>query len=91
MGEHPYKGQEYFQQIKTIHESEPPKLIAKGSENLKNFLNSSLKKSDADRWSPEQLLNHPFIKNYEQTPMDIGTVCKIVDLIDDDRRANNKH
>jgi hypothetical protein len=86
MGEHPYKGKEYFEQIKTIHDSEPPKLISKGSENLKNFLNFSLKKNDAERWSPDQLLSLPFIKNYEQNEIDVVTVGSVIDLIDNERK-----
>ena len=46
----------------------------------------SLKKNHAERWSPQELLDHDFIREYEGAEIDIGIVRHIIDLIHGDRR-----
>jgi hypothetical protein len=48
----------------------------------------SLKKYDTERWSPQQLLDHPFIKDYQDMEIEIELVCNMIDLIHSDRIKN---
>ncbi|KAE8596458.1 hypothetical protein XENTR_v10016119 [Xenopus tropicalis] len=59
-GEPPYYDQRRVEHL--IINNQPPKLRAETwSQQFVSFLDSCLKKDPAERWSAEELLQHPFI------------------------------
>ncbi|XP_031110493.1 mitogen-activated protein kinase kinase 9-like [Ipomoea triloba] len=44
---------------------EPPSLPAEASPEFKDFIDSCLQKESSKRWSTQQLLQHPFVKDIE--------------------------
>eukprot|EP00079_Xenopus_tropicalis_P020024 XP_012810469.1 PREDICTED: serine/threonine-protein kinase 3-like [Xenopus tropicalis] len=59
-GEPPYYDQRRVEHL--IINNQPPKLRAETwSQQFVSFLESCLKKDPAERWSAEELLQHPFI------------------------------
>ncbi|KAK0057446.1 dual specificity mitogen-activated protein kinase kinase 1-like isoform X1 [Biomphalaria glabrata] len=63
--------------------NEPPPTLPKGrfSDEFVDFVDRCLKKNPSDRADLQSLINHPFVKKYENSDISIGQwVCKVMDI-----------
>ena len=81
-GKFPYKSwANPFQQLKQVVQEDPPRLPpGTFSSEFEEFIVKCLKKAYKERPDYVQLLEHPFIKKYENTEVDVTSfVIKILD------------
>ncbi|CAO3692575.1 unnamed protein product [Umbelopsis ramanniana] len=71
-GKYPYENDNMFAQLKAIIDEEPPKLPAHFSEEAHSFMSDCLRKDATQRPTYSQLLQHPFIKKYEDVDVDMA-------------------
>lgn len=73
IGRYPYKYDNMFAQLKAIIDDEPPSLPADTfSEEARDFVASCLQKDPVKRPTYADLLEHPFIKKYEDVEVDMA-------------------
>ncbi|CAO3649191.1 unnamed protein product [Mucor fragilis] len=73
VGRYPYKYDNMFAQLKAIIDDEPPSLPADTfSEEARDFVNSCLQKDPMKRPTYADLLEHPFVKKYEDVDVDMA-------------------
>ncbi|XP_059173102.1 dual specificity mitogen-activated protein kinase kinase 1-like isoform X1 [Physella acuta] len=63
--------------------NEPPPTLPRGrfSDEFVDFVDRCLKKNPSDRADLQSLINHPFVKKYENSEISIGQwVCKVMDI-----------
>ncbi|KAF1799737.1 kinase-like domain-containing protein [Mucor lusitanicus] len=73
IGRYPYKYDNMFAQLKAIIDDEPPSLPADTfSEEARDFVNSCLQKDPMKRPTYADLLEHPFVKKYEDVDVDMA-------------------
>ncbi|XP_025078135.1 dual specificity mitogen-activated protein kinase kinase 1-like isoform X2 [Pomacea canaliculata] len=63
--------------------NEPPPTLPKGrfSDEFVDFVDRCLKKNPSDRADLQSLMNHPFVKKYENSDIDIGNwVCRVMNI-----------
>ncbi|ESO84309.1 hypothetical protein LOTGIDRAFT_132393 [Lottia gigantea] len=68
--------------------NEPPPTLPKGkfSDDFEDFVDRCLKKNPSDRADLQSLMNHMFIKKYENSDIEIGSwVCKVMNVKPDNR------
>jgi serine/threonine protein kinase len=81
-GEHPYQTLDYVQQIITIAKDEPPKLNSlKYSSMFGSFVDLCLKKLEVERGSCNDLIEHDFIKRYENESNDLVLINEVIDYL----------
>ncbi|KAI9264389.1 kinase-like domain-containing protein [Phascolomyces articulosus] len=71
-GKYPYKYDNMFAQLKAIVDEEPPTLPDHFSNEARDFIAACLHKDADKRPSYAQLLEHPFIKKYEDVDVDMA-------------------
>ncbi|KAI9313418.1 kinase-like domain-containing protein [Dichotomocladium elegans] len=71
-GKYPYKYDNMFAQLKAIVDEEPPTLPDDFSEDARDFIAACLHKDAKERPSYGKLLEHPFIKKYEEVDVDMA-------------------
>lgn len=71
-GKYPYKYDNMFAQLRAIVEEEPPTLPDHYSEEARDFIAACLHKEANKRPSYGELLEHPFIKKYENADVDMA-------------------
>jgi mitogen-activated protein kinase kinase len=73
VGRYPYKYDNMFAQLKAIIDDEPPSLPSDTfSAEAIDFVNSCLQKDPLKRPTYALLLEHPFIKKYEDIDVDMA-------------------
>ncbi|KAI8370114.1 kinase-like domain-containing protein [Choanephora cucurbitarum] len=73
VGSYPYKYDNMFAQLKAIIDDEPPTLPAdQFSEEAQDFVASCLQKDQLKRPTYADLLEHPFVKKYEDVDVDMA-------------------
>ncbi|XP_033731087.1 dual specificity mitogen-activated protein kinase kinase 4-like [Pecten maximus] len=87
-GKFPYpKWNSVFDQLTQVVQGPPPQLKGtegKFSEDFVNFLNTCLTKDEKERPKYNKLIEHPFIKRYEELEVDVASyVCSIQDQMRD--------
>ncbi|KAI8976855.1 kinase-like domain-containing protein [Pilobolus umbonatus] len=73
IGRYPYKYDNMFAQLKAIIDDDPPSLPESFSSEASDFVNACLQKDPHMRPSYADLLEHPFIKKYEEVDVDMAT------------------
>lgn len=72
IGRYPYKYDNMFAQLKAIIDDEPPALPDTFSEEARDFVASCLQKDPTKRPTYADLLEHPFVKKYEDVDVDMS-------------------
>ncbi|KAI8882170.1 kinase-like protein [Backusella circina FSU 941] len=75
VGHYPYKYDNMFAQLKAIIDDEPPALPDSFSVEARDFV-TALQKDQEKRPSYAELLEHPFIKKYENVDVDMAKWAK---------------
>jgi serine/threonine protein kinase len=84
-GEHPYANLDYVQQIIKIVKDNPPQLDStRYSKLFCDFVDLCLKKMEAERPHPHELIENEFITKYENSENDLELINKVIDLIKTD-------
>ncbi|KAJ8662395.1 hypothetical protein O0I10_002089 [Lichtheimia ornata] len=71
-GKYPYTYDNMFAQLKAIVDEEPPTLPEHFSDDARDFIASCLHKDAKERPTYAKLLDHPFIKKYEDVDVDMA-------------------
>ncbi|ORX61661.1 kinase-like protein [Hesseltinella vesiculosa] len=72
-GKYPYNYDTMFAQLRAIVEDEPPTLPSHYSTDACDFISACLHKEPSSRPTYAELLQHPFIQKYHDTPVDMAT------------------
>ncbi|KAI8387957.1 kinase-like domain-containing protein [Radiomyces spectabilis] len=71
-GKYPYTYDNMFAQLKAIIDEEPPTMPDSYSPEARDFIAACLRKDPLKRPTYSQLLEHPFVKKYEDADVDMA-------------------
>ncbi|KAI9015665.1 kinase-like domain-containing protein [Phycomyces nitens] len=72
-GKYPYTYDNMFAQLKAIVDEEPPTLPEEFTPDAKDFISACLRKDPQKRPTYGELLEHPFIVNYQNVDVDMAS------------------